>query len=106
MLDPAHVPNLPGRLRLARRGQGMTQEDAARKLGVARTTIVAIEKGERQVRAEELRTLARIYKRPLDELLRPSAPVEQLGAQFRMILPHVDQQPELEETVQNVERLV
>lgn len=106
MIDPAAVPNLAGRLRLARRDQRMTQEEVAAALGVARTTIVAIEKGDRQVRGEELRALARLYKRPLDEFLRPSAPVEELGAQFRMVMPNVAQLPELEGVVREVERLV
>jgi len=106
LLDPAVVPNLAGRLRLARRDQRMTQEEAASALSVARTTIVAIEKGERQVRPEELRAFARIYNRPLDEFLRSSAPVEELGAQFRMVLPKVEQEPELAAAVRQVERLV
>jgi Zn-dependent peptidase ImmA (M78 family)/DNA-binding XRE family transcriptional regulator len=106
VIDPAQAPSLPGRLRVARRALAMTQEDAAKQLGVARTTIVAIEKGERHVRPDELRALARIYNRPLDELLRASAPVEELGAQFRMVLPRVEQAPELEQTVSTVERLV
>jgi Zn-dependent peptidase ImmA (M78 family)/DNA-binding XRE family transcriptional regulator len=106
VLDPTVATNLPARLRLARRDQQMTQEEVAKALGLARTTIVAIEKGERQVRHDELRALARIYERPLDEFLRPSAPVEELGAQFRMVLPKVEQAPELEGAVRQVERLV
>lgn len=106
MLGASIVEHLPGRLRLARRDRGLTQEEVANELGVARTTIVAIEKGERHVRPEELRAFARVYRRPIDEFLRPTAPVEDLDAQFRLVLPKIGQGPELEDAVRLVERLV
>ncbi len=72
------------RLRAARRSAGLTQHDAAERLGVARTTIVAMEKGERQVRPEELVELANIYGRQLNELLRQApAPADFVSA-FRL----------------------
>jgi Zn-dependent peptidase ImmA (M78 family)/DNA-binding XRE family transcriptional regulator len=104
--DTSSTQHLAGRLRLARRDERLTQEDVASKLGVARTTIVAIEKGERQVRPDELRHLARILNRPVDELLRPAPAVEDLDAQFRLVLPKTDQDEELETAVRNVEQLV
>jgi Zn-dependent peptidase ImmA (M78 family)/DNA-binding XRE family transcriptional regulator len=105
-IDIASTQHLPGRLRLARRDEGLTQDEVARQLGVARTTIVAIEKGERTVRPEELRSLARILNRPVDELLRPAPAVEDLDAQFRLVLPKVEQNDELEAAVRMVEQLV
>lgn len=59
------------RLALARRARGLTQLQAAEALGVARTTITAIEKGDRPPRASELYTLARLYGRQLGDLVRP-----------------------------------
>lgn len=49
------------RLRAARKNLGMLQETAAQHLGVARPTLVAIEKGQRPIRRSELRDLAALY---------------------------------------------
>jgi len=59
------------RLASARRARGLTQQHAAEALGVARTTITAMEKGDRRPRASELFTLARLYGRSLGDLVRP-----------------------------------
>lgn len=45
-------------IQIFRKRVGMTQEDLASRLGLARTTITAIEKGERSVKAEELLKLS------------------------------------------------
>src|SRR5437016_4472323 len=71
-------PALAARLRAARRDADLTQDEVARDLGIARTSLVALEKGERRVKPDELISLARLYGRTVDELLRPSAPVEEL----------------------------
>jgi len=97
-------PNLPKRLRNARRDCGMTQETVAAQLGLARTSLVALEKGERAVRAEELVAMARLYGRPVDELLRPSAPVEDFVGQFRTSLSRSADAEELEQAIRMVER--
>lgn len=44
-------------VRISRKELGITQADLAEKLGVARTTLVAIERGQRKLRANELMTL-------------------------------------------------
>ncbi len=49
-------------LKRTRKAAGMTQEDAGQELGVARTTITAIERGQRHVRIQELRDLSVIYR--------------------------------------------
>ena len=49
------------RLRAARSAANLTQNAVAALLGMARTTLVAIEKGLRSVTAEELLALARLY---------------------------------------------
>jgi Zn-dependent peptidase ImmA (M78 family)/transcriptional regulator with XRE-family HTH domain len=61
------------RLSDARRARRLTQQQAANELGVARTTITAMEKGERRPRATELVTLARLYGRPIGEFVRPES---------------------------------
>jgi transcriptional regulator with XRE-family HTH domain len=78
---------LGARLREARTARGWTQEQAADALGVARTTMVAIEKGERRLKPDELIRLAKLYGRKLSTLLRPGAPVEDFSVQLRRALP-------------------
>ncbi|MGH2560419.1 MAG: ImmA/IrrE family metallo-endopeptidase [Thermomicrobiales bacterium] len=81
-IDPAVIG---GKLAVARKARGLTQQDAATELGVARTTIVAMEKGERRPRAAELVRLAKLYGRQVGDLVRPS-PVREpdsFAVQFR-----------------------
>lgn len=72
------------RLKSARKTAGLTQGQVAEKLGVARTTIVAIEKGERRVKPGELVLLAQLYGESAGRLLRPTALVPDLVLQFRL----------------------
>ena len=53
----ANPSELGDRLRAARTSAKITQESAASSVGIARTTLVAIEAGERQVRPAELAKL-------------------------------------------------
>lgn len=77
---------LGGRLREARRAAGLTQEVAADELGVARTTLLAIEKGERRIQPPELVRLAGMYRRSINELLRPGKAVAPFAVQLRATL--------------------
>jgi len=80
-------PRLLGRrLQEARKARGLTQKDAAREIGAARTTLVAVEKGERRIRPDELVRLARVYGRSVSEFLRTSEPVEAFAVQLRAAL--------------------
>lgn len=74
---------LGARLREAREARGWTQQQAAEQLGVARTTVVAMEKGERRVRPEELVRLASLYGRRLSDLLQRGVPAEGFAVQLR-----------------------
>src|SRR5947207_13461455 len=76
------------RLKSARRAFGLTQEAVADKLGFVRTTVVAIEKGERRVTADELLAFAKCYARNVSELVKQSAFTEALTPQFRAALPN------------------
>src|SRR5260370_6930036 len=62
------------RLRAARESSGLTQAQAAAELGVSRPLLISIEKGTREVKPEELVSLAEMYGKPLSELLRPTPP--------------------------------
>jgi len=96
--------NLPKRLRNARRDRGLTQQAVADQLGLARTSLVALEKGDRAVQPDELVTMARLYGRPLDELLRPTPPVEDFVGQFRTSLSRSADSAQLEAAIREVER--
>jgi Zn-dependent peptidase ImmA (M78 family)/transcriptional regulator with XRE-family HTH domain len=104
-IEPAVIGE---RLAGARRARGLTQQQAADALGIGRTTITAIEKGDRRPRASELFSLARPYGRQLGDLLRPLR--EQEGpsfvVQFRAELaPEAESSQQQEADVQRFERL-
>jgi Zn-dependent peptidase ImmA (M78 family)/transcriptional regulator with XRE-family HTH domain len=84
-LDPKIMAE---RLKNARRACGFTQEVVADRLGFARTTVVAIEKGERRVGPQELLALSACYGRSVSELVRQSSFTEALAPQFRAALPN------------------
>ncbi len=70
-------------LQEARRKSGMKQEDAARLINVARTTLTAIEKGERRIKSSELIMIAKAYGRQVSDFVRPRPVLEPLSIQFR-----------------------
>lgn len=74
VLDTIDAVVIGERLAEARRSRNLTQQQAAEALGVARTTITAMEKGDRRPRAAELIALAQLYARPVGELVRPERP--------------------------------
>ncbi|HUN86780.1 MAG TPA: XRE family transcriptional regulator [Terracidiphilus sp.] len=74
------------RLRIAREGAKMTQAAAAQAIGVARTTIVAMEQGERRARMSELQQLARLYGTSVNALLRREAVHVDLAPRFRRMV--------------------
>lgn len=85
ILDSLPPEDLGERLRLAREDRKMTQAVAASEAGIARTTLVAIEKGQRRVRLDELQNLTGIYRTTINELLR-QAPIQiNLLPQFRKV---------------------
>ena len=73
------------RLRIARETTGMTQERAAANINVARTTLVAIEKGQRAARTAELLPLARLYGTSVNSLLRRESVYVDLVPRFRKL---------------------
>lgn len=71
------------RLKLARTNARITQNSAAKELGVARTTIVAIEKGERKLKDDEFVHLCSYYNISASTILRPSQKQEDIIFKFR-----------------------
>jgi len=83
ILDTIDLLKLGAMLQQARKKCGMTQADAAKVIDAARTTIVAIEKGERRLKSHELIKLARAYGRAVSDFVRPSPVIESFQVQFR-----------------------
>ena len=79
-IDPQTLGEL---LQQARKKCGMNQSDAAKVIDAARTTMVAIEKGERRLKATELIKLARAYGRSVSEFVRARPVVQPFEMQFR-----------------------
>jgi Zn-dependent peptidase ImmA (M78 family)/DNA-binding XRE family transcriptional regulator len=78
------------RLRLAREALNIKQAEAAEVIKVARTTIVAIEKGERRVRVAELQQLAKLYRTSVNALLRQESVHVDLAPRFRKVIAKND----------------
>ena len=92
------------RLRLARDSAGLTQQEAAGEIGIARTTLVAIEGGARRIRVGEAQQLAKLYGISVNALFRREAVHVDFVPHFRM-LPGADDNA-VDEAVQVMSRLV
>jgi Zn-dependent peptidase ImmA (M78 family) len=73
------------RLRIARETAKVTQADAANAIGVARTTLVAMEQGQRRARINEVQQLARRYGTSVNALLRRESVHVDLEPRFRKL---------------------
>ena len=83
MISVPDPKRLGARLADARRSAGMTQQDAADALELARTTIVAIEKGDRRTSPHELISLAKLYRSSVSDLVGRPIVSESFVPQFR-----------------------
>ena len=90
------------RLRLAREGAKITQAAAAQAIGVARTTIVAMEQGERRARISELQQLARLYGTSVNALLRQESVHVDLAPRFRRMVGSDEAAAEAAELMANL----
>jgi transcriptional regulator with XRE-family HTH domain len=57
------------KLRFYRLSCGLSQEAVAKEIGIKRTTVTAIENGDRKILAEELIDFSKIYGIPVETLL-------------------------------------
>src|SRR5262245_12606263 len=71
------------RIAEARKARGKTQEEVADFLGYSRPTYIAIEKGDRLAKSEEIVKLAAFLGRKVHELVRPTEPVVDLQPHLR-----------------------
>ena len=88
LLNSLDQRQLGERLKNARKARGLTQEAVATKLDILRTTLVAIEKGERRVTPGELIEMAKMYGRPVSEFVSKRANKEPFVPQFRLPSGH------------------
>lgn len=106
VLSETNAKHLGQELRKARSKRGMTQEDAASLIGVSRTTMTAIEKGDRSLKADELIKLARGYGREVSDFLRARPTVESFEVQFRAEYRRSKgDEREIEESINELEEL-
>lgn len=99
-------PRLLGqRLAETRKARGVTQEDAAKHLECSRPILIAIEKGTRPPKAQELVKLASLYGRSVHELLRPGEPLVDLQPHLRAVAGRMEaEDPELDRAIAELQR--
>lgn len=85
MIHADHISpeTIGNRLRQARESANVTQALAASRLGIARTTLVAIEQGRRKIRIAELQRLAHFYGTDANTILRDTSVHVDLIPRFR-----------------------
>lgn len=84
-LNEISAQELGRRLRIARENTAIRQASAAQAIGLSRPTLVAIEKGTRRVRIQEIQTLAHRYGISVNALLRREAVHTDLVPRFRKL---------------------
>ena len=83
-IDRLDHRQLGARLRDARKARAMTQAEVSEKLGILRTTLVAIEQGARRVKPAELIEMAKMYGRSVGEFVSQRPHKEPFAPQFRL----------------------
>src|ERR1700693_3962584 len=73
------------RIAEARKARGKTQEEVADFLEFSRPTYIAIEKGDRAAKSDEIIKLASFLGRRVHELVRPTEPVVDLQPHLRAV---------------------
>ena len=108
LVETIPSPVLGRRLREARKARGLTQQEVADSLDVARTTVTALEKGERRTRPAELIEMARLYGRPVGDFVGTKEPISDFSVQFRAAATNLGSpqaKEELQHAVEAFQRL-
>ncbi len=58
------------RLKKARKGRGLDQEDVAELLGVSQSSISKMEAGQRRIDIVQLKAFAKIYRKKIDYFIK------------------------------------
>ena len=90
IIESLPVSEIGERLRIAREAAGLTQAAAAEKIDVARTTIVAIERGQRRIKTNELQGLCSLYGTSANAILRQEAVHLDMVPRFRKLAQSAD----------------
>ena len=107
-LPPGPSPRILGqRLAEARKARGITQEGVADYLGCSRPTYIAIEKGQRKAKPEEVVKLALYFGRRVSELVRPGVHVVDFQPHLRAVAEKMktEDQHELLVAIGDLQRL-
>ena len=103
VLEQVSAEQVGERLRIAREKANLTQEDAAKVIDVARTTLIAIEQGQRRARFREVQKLAEAYGTSVNALLRQEAVHVDLAPRFRKLFTSKDKaEAEAAELIDNL----
>ena len=89
-IPPMDPKRLGKALTEARKARGLTQQEAADHLQCSRPILIAIEKGVRPAKPDEIIRLASLYGRSIHELVRPGEPVADLQPHLRAIASKVE----------------
>jgi Zn-dependent peptidase ImmA (M78 family)/plasmid maintenance system antidote protein VapI len=100
-------PHILGQaLQTARNQRGLTQAEAAKFINVARTTLTAIEKGDRQIKATELVQLAQAYGRQVSDFVRSRPQISAVQPQYRgPYRPNSEEEAQIRQSVVKLEDL-
>lgn len=85
ILENRSPKDIGERLRAARSNAGLTQQKAADDMKLARTTLIAIEKGERRIRADEFRDMAALYGISVNQFFQSESAAVELVPRFRAL---------------------
>jgi Zn-dependent peptidase ImmA (M78 family)/DNA-binding XRE family transcriptional regulator len=91
VLESRSPKDIGERLRAARTNAGLKQQKAADDLGLARTTLIAIEKGDRRVRADEFRAMVALYGISVNTFFQSECAAVEFVPRFRA-LPGISEQ--------------
>jgi Zn-dependent peptidase ImmA (M78 family)/DNA-binding XRE family transcriptional regulator len=91
VLESRSPKDIGERLRAARSNAGLTQQKAADDLKLARTTLIAIEKGERRVRADEFRAMVDLYGISVNTFFQSGCSAVEFVPRFRALSAVSDQ---------------
>ena len=91
VLENRSPKDIGERLRAARSNAGLTQQKAVDDLKLARTTLIAIEKGERRVRADEFRAMVALYGISVNTFFQSECAAVEFVPRFRALSGVSDQ---------------
>lgn len=90
------------RLAAARENAGISQELAAKAIGIPRSALSLIESGDRSVSTMELAGLAKLYSRPIAEFFQAAQSQEPDLLALCRVAPEFESRPELRQAIEEL----